>query len=184
MPYPYTKLNLLAIPLTVGFGAMEHPGLITVNQRLVVARRHDFTLGFQRAFAAVTAHELAHQWFGDLVTPGVVGRSLAQRGLRQLARRQGRAGVAPCWDAGVRPVTRAPAPSTLTRSRPRTGSGSRSSPHITSRTPSTGSPMPRAQAVLTMFEHWLGAGTFRDGIRAYLRQHAWQNTTAADSWRP
>jgi alanyl aminopeptidase len=68
MPYPFAKLDLLAVPLTVGFGAMEPPGLITISQRLVVARRADFTLGFQRAFAAVTAHELAHQWFGDLVT--------------------------------------------------------------------------------------------------------------------
>jgi alanyl aminopeptidase len=38
----------------------------------------------------------------------------------------------------------------------------------------------KGAAVLTMFEHWLGEETFRDGIRAYLRQHAWQHTTAAD----
>ena len=61
MPYPFTKLDLLAIPLTVGFGAMENPGLVTFNQRLLAARREDFTIGYQRSYASTTAHELAHQ---------------------------------------------------------------------------------------------------------------------------
>src|SRR6185295_15130043 len=68
IPYPFEKLDLLAIPVTVGFGAMENPGLVTFNQRLLVARREDFTINFRRRFASTVAHELAHQWFGDLVT--------------------------------------------------------------------------------------------------------------------
>src|SRR6266545_3047899 len=43
-PYPFAKLDIMAIPQTVGFGAMENPGLVTFNQRLLVARRADFTI--------------------------------------------------------------------------------------------------------------------------------------------
>src|SRR5262245_39457784 len=68
-PYPFAKLDLLAIPLTAGFGAMEHPGMITFSARLLLARPEDFTIRFQRSFTHVLAHELAHQWFGNLVTP-------------------------------------------------------------------------------------------------------------------
>ncbi len=180
MPYPYAKLDLLAIPLTVGFGAMEHPGLITVNQRLVVARREDFTLGFQRAFAAVTAHELAHQWFGDLVTLAWWDDLWLNEAFASWLGDKVVQAWRPAWDAGVRPVTQragaldADALQTARRLRQpiqSTHDIENAFDRIT---------YAKGAAVLTMFEHWLGAGTFRDGIRAYLRQHAWQNTTAAD----
>jgi hypothetical protein len=56
VPYAYGKLDLVVVP-KLGFGAMENPGLITITQYFV---DHDGT--------DVIAHELAHQWFGDLVT--------------------------------------------------------------------------------------------------------------------
>ena len=67
-PYPYEKLDAVAIPVTVGFGAMENVGLITYELPLMVAKPEQETEQFKRGYASVAAHEMAHQWFGDLVT--------------------------------------------------------------------------------------------------------------------
>jgi len=66
IPYPYDKLDEVAIPLA-GY-AMEHPGLVTFGAQIILAKPEAQTLGFQRGWTSVAAHELAHQWFGDLVT--------------------------------------------------------------------------------------------------------------------
>jgi aminopeptidase N len=66
IPYPYEKLDLLATPILGG--AMENAGLIIFDDTLLLLE-NDAPFPQLRAFAEVTAHEIAHQWFGDLVTP-------------------------------------------------------------------------------------------------------------------
>jgi hypothetical protein len=68
IPYPYEKLDHLAIVQRGNFGAMENPGLITFAMPLMLARAQDDTPRFRQNYAHVAAHELAHMWFGDLVT--------------------------------------------------------------------------------------------------------------------
>ena len=65
--FPYAKLDLIAAP-DYAFGAMENPGAIVFAEFLLLMDDHA-ALRQKRAYASVTAHELAHQWFGDLVTP-------------------------------------------------------------------------------------------------------------------
>ena len=67
MPYPYRKLDLIAVPEGFG-GAMENAGAITYNEWLVLMDENA-SLDQRRATVAVQAHEMAHMWFGDLVTP-------------------------------------------------------------------------------------------------------------------
>jgi len=67
IPYPYRKLDLIAMPESFG-GAMENPGAITYDEYLLIMDE-DSTLSQRRAYMSVHAHELAHMWFGDLVTP-------------------------------------------------------------------------------------------------------------------
>src|SRR5207302_9119855 len=64
--YPYAKLDLISLPVSIG--AMENPGLVTFGHQLILSKVDQDTPGRQRTFAAVCAHELAHMWFGDLVT--------------------------------------------------------------------------------------------------------------------
>ena len=66
-PYPYKKLDLIAVPKSFG-GAMENVGAITYDEYLLLMDEQS-ALDQRRAYAAVHAHELAHMWFGDLVTP-------------------------------------------------------------------------------------------------------------------
>jgi cytosol alanyl aminopeptidase len=67
--YPFAKLDLIAYPQAATFGAMENPGLVTYRARLLLARRDEADIEFQQTFVEVTAHELAHMWFGNFVTP-------------------------------------------------------------------------------------------------------------------
>ena len=65
--YPYEKLDLIAAP-DYAFGAMENPGAIVYREYLLLLS-DNAPLSQQRAYARVHSHELAHQWFGNLVTP-------------------------------------------------------------------------------------------------------------------
>ncbi len=64
-PLPLRKLDLVVVPAF--FGAMENPGLITFDQGIVVGDPKKDS--FASYFMYIAAHELAHQWFGNLVTP-------------------------------------------------------------------------------------------------------------------
>jgi cytosol alanyl aminopeptidase len=66
IPYPYDKLDVLAVPDKEG--AMENPGAVTFREYLLLLDEKTAPVGQKRAFAYVMAHELAHMWFGDLVT--------------------------------------------------------------------------------------------------------------------
>lgn len=66
-PYPYKKLDLIAVPESFG-GAMENPGAITYDEYLVLMDENS-SVRQRRAYTSAHAHELAHMWFGDLVTP-------------------------------------------------------------------------------------------------------------------
>ncbi len=67
VPYPYEKLDLIAAP-DYAFGAMENPGAIVYREYLLLMD-DDAPLSQKRAYASVHSHEIAHQWFGNLVTP-------------------------------------------------------------------------------------------------------------------
>ncbi len=67
IPYPYDKADQLAVPLSFG-GAMENPGLVTYDSSLILSPPGADTEERQRLYTSVAAHELSHQWFGDMVT--------------------------------------------------------------------------------------------------------------------
>jgi alanyl aminopeptidase len=179
-PYPFAKLDLLAIPVTVGFGAMENPGLVTFNQTLLTARREDFTISYQRRFSSTTAHELAHQWFGDLVTLAwwddlwlneAFATWMAGRIIEQWK---------PEWDkgfAGVARVNGVIGSDSLQNAR-KIRQPIESENDI--KNAFDGITYQKGASVIRMFERWAGETRFRDGVRVYLRKYAGKNATAAD----
>ena len=66
IPYPYDKLDIIAVPDKGG--AMENAGAVTFREWLVLVDDKTASIDQRRAFGYVMAHELAHQWFGNLVT--------------------------------------------------------------------------------------------------------------------
>ncbi len=67
VPYPYAKLDLVAVP-DFEFGAMENAGAVFFRETLLLLDPASATLGERKRAAEVICHELAHMWFGDLVT--------------------------------------------------------------------------------------------------------------------
>ncbi len=67
LPYPFDKLDLIAIP-DFSSGAMENAGAITFRDSFLLLDEANASADQKQLFAFITAHELAHQWFGNLVT--------------------------------------------------------------------------------------------------------------------
>ncbi len=67
IPYPYDKLDIVAVP-EFRAGAMENAGLVTFREELLLVDPNHASVSARKDETLVIAHELAHQWFGDLVT--------------------------------------------------------------------------------------------------------------------
>jgi alanyl aminopeptidase len=178
-PYPYSKLDIVAVP-SFGAGAMENPGLVTFREELLLLDPRRTSTAARRAMASVLAHELSHLWFGDLVTMAwwddlwlneafaswMSDKIIDQWHPETQAVRQALAGK-----------SRVMAEDALATAR-KVRNPVRSSGEA--REAFDGITYAKGRAVLAMTETWLGEETFRDGIRRYLRRHAWGNATAAD----
>ena len=177
-PLPLAKLDLLAVPQF--FGAMENPGLITFATSVLLIDPARPSAIAQRELHGVVAHELAHQWFGDLVTPRWwddlwLNESFATWMAVKIAR-----GLDPRADrltADRAAMERAMAADALPSARPL-------------RRPIAGGldvddsfdaiAYEKGGALLAMFERQLGAERLRAGVRGYIATHAGGNASAAD----
>jgi alanyl aminopeptidase len=180
IPYPYAKLDLVTIPTTQGFGAMENPGMITFRQDMILVRAGELTLRKQQRFASVAAHELAHQWFGNLVTMAWWDDLWLNESFASWAETKVIAGFAPEWGPAIDAVAskhKAMTADSLASAR-RIRQPIRTNDDIENAF--DGITYGKGKAVLGAFEAWVGEEAFRAGIRAYLEAHAWGNATAAD----
>ncbi|MFZ5446417.1 MAG: M1 family metallopeptidase [Myxococcota bacterium] len=177
MPYPYEKLDQLAMP--VGFGAMEHPGLVTWGYRLMLVKPELDTPGHQRTFASVCAHELAHMWFGDLVTMAWWDDIWLNEAFATWMENKIIDGWKPDWALGVDRV--------LERGGALNADQLISARRIRQPIESfddiqnafDGITYGKGAAVIGMFEAWVGPELFQRGVREHLKAHAWGNATAA-----
>jgi alanyl aminopeptidase len=179
LPYPYPKLDSIAVPQFAG-GAMENPGLITYNHSRLLAPPAQETVQFRRSYAGIALHELAHQWFGNLVTMAWWDDLWLNESLASWMASKLMASFEPAWEAEVLTVQRAEeaivADSLLSARRIREPIDS--SNDIFSAFDAI--TYQKGSSVLTMFEHWIGPERFRAGVRAYLREHANGTATGDD----
>jgi cytosol alanyl aminopeptidase len=180
VPYPYEKLDEVAVPLTFSFGAMENAGMVTYGQTILLADPATDSINRQRGYASVAAHELAHQWFGDLVTTAWWDDIWLNEAFATWTSSKILAEWQPDWNSRL---------SDLQSKFGAMGSDSL----VTARqirqpieakddiaNAFDGITYEKGAAVIRMFEVWTGERQFRAGVTAYLKRYAFRNATAND----
>ena len=177
IPYPYEKLDFIASP--VMGGAMENAGLILFQDTLILLGQAP-PPSQRRRFGVVAAHELAHQWFGDLVTPTWwtdiwLNESFAEWMGNKAAHR---------WDSAldiaageVAEAFNAMDTDSLGRGRPIRQPITRNDQVISAFDSITY--LKGAQTV-SMFESFVGPENFRKGVQLHLNRYAFKNASAED----
>jgi alanyl aminopeptidase len=177
-PYPYEKLDHLAVPLF--FGAMEHPGLVTYGQTLMLLKPEEQTISDRRRYAAIAAHELAHMWFGNLVTMAWWDDLWLNESFASWLGQKVTDRWRPEWQVRVSaPASRSNALWLDSLAAARKVRQPIASKHDIANA-FDGITYVKGEAVLTMFESWLGEEAFRRGVRRYLAAHEWGSATASD----
>jgi alanyl aminopeptidase len=180
-PFPYDKLDVVAIPMPTQFGAMENPGMVTVAQSKFVAHPEDETIDFERSYISYAAHEFAHQWFGDLVTTAWWDDIWLNESFASWLEEKISDEWHPEWTHHASLVhNRAhamAADSLVSARRVR-------QPVVTNdeiyNAFDGGITYAKGEAVINMFERFVGPPTFQRGVRKYIADHADGNATVND----
>jgi len=181
--YPYEKLDVMTIPFTVQFGAMENAGLVTFREASVLARPEEDGVRRRRRFAMVAAHEFAHQWFGDLVTLAWWNDTWLNEAFATWMEAKAIERWAPSWGMSAERVDgrnrAATADALVTARRIRQPIES----YNDIKNAFDAITYQKGAAVIRMFELYVGEAAFQRGIHQYLDSHADGNATATDFLR-
>jgi aminopeptidase N len=179
--YPLKKLDLIAIP-DFEAGAMENFGAITYRETALLLDPKTASLSEKENVAIDIAHEMSHQWFGDLVTMNWWDNLWLNEGFATWMENKAVALMHPEWD--IPQQVAADENNTLNYDALPTTHAIRAKAD----TPAEINQMfdaisyDKAGEVLGMVENYLGPETFRKGVHAYLMAHEYSNATAQDFW--
>jgi aminopeptidase N len=179
--YPYGKLDLIGLP-DFSAGAMENTGCITFREVILLIDEQHGSIDLKKTIASVIAHEMAHQWFGDLVTMKWWDDIWLNEGFATWMSSKPVQAWKPEWNFDLDDASQSGNTmnvDSLASTRPI---------HQAAETPAQiqelfdGIAYGKTAAVLRMLEAYLGEDTFRAGVNAYLSQHQYANATADDFW--
>jgi aminopeptidase N len=179
--YPLPKLDQIAFPSTAASG-MENWGAIVYNDLALLYDPAQSSIDTKQRVFNVVAHEIAHQWFGDLVTMAWWDNLWLNEGFASWMATKATDKFNPDWKAWLRAASRKEGAMRL---------DARSTTHpIQQPIANEGEAndafdqitYSKGQSFLRMLESWLGEAKFRDGIRDYMTKHAYSSTTTADLW--
>ncbi len=179
--YPLPKLDQIAVP--GGFsGAMENWGAITYNERTLLFDPKTSSQATKQGIFSVVAHEMAHQWFGDLVTTAWWDNIWLNEGFASWMATKATDHFNPDWEvsltagsvkSGVMNDDARSATHPILQPVDNESEANDAFDHITYQ---------KGQSFLRMLENFLGEEPFRYGIRRYMTDHQYSNTTTADLW--
>jgi aminopeptidase N len=179
--FPLPKLDMIAIPGGFG-GAMENWGGITYNESVLLFDPANSSQQTKEDVFIVVAHEVAHQWFGDLVTTAWWDNLWLNEGFASWMEAKATDQFNPTWNTWLR----YDAPKQVAMD-----SDARSTTHPIQqpvRDPAEAASAfdeityQKGGAVIRMIETYLGEDKFRAGIRSYMATHQYGSTTTADLW--
>jgi puromycin-sensitive aminopeptidase len=181
VPYFGDKIDLLAIP-DFAFGAMENTGCVTFREVLLLVDPESTTQPEQQRSVAVIAHELAHMWFGNLVTMQWWEGLWLKEAFATFMETSATDAYRPdwkVWEGFALDRSSAYHVDCLHSTR---------AIEFVVESPADAEGMydvltyEKGAAVVRMLEQFVGADQFRDGIRSYMTTHAYRNTVTADLW--
>jgi aminopeptidase N len=179
--YPFGKLDIIGIP-DFAAGAMENAGAITFRERLLLVDPKQSSVATRKTVATVLSHEIAHQWFGDLVTMKWWDDIWLNEGFATWMQSKPVAAWKPDWqvelDAASDTQT-ALAVDTRTTTR---------AIRMKVETPEQINEVfdriayEKTAAVLRMVEAYVGPDSFRKGVASYLAKYSYRNAAGEDFW--
>jgi aminopeptidase N len=180
--YPLPKLDLIAAPGAIEGGAMENWGAIFYSQDALLFDPVASTEPERQGVFLTVAHEMAHQWFGDLVTMAWWDNLWLNEGFARWMQTEAADALHPEWKTGL-------AAANIFESGRRDDAQSSTHP-ILQPVASVEQAMlsfdaityNKGAAVITMLEAYVGAEAFREGVRSYMKAHAYGNSVDADLW--
>lgn len=180
--YPLPKCDLVALP-DFAAGAMENWGLLTFREQALLVDDKNTSLDMKQYVAMVVAHELAHQWFGNLVTMRWWTDLWLNEGFASWIEYLAVDHMYPRWQMWPQFIASeqqaAMSVDALEHSHPiEVPINHPDEIRTIFDTISYG----KGSSVIFMLQRYLGADAFRDGLRLYLKQHAYDNTDTSDLW--
>ena len=181
IPYPYGKLDLVAVP-DFEAGAMENAGAVFFRETLLLLDPATASLPERKRTAEVIAHELAHMWYGDLVTMAWWDDLWLNEAFATWMAYRVIDDWKPAWrmwQGYEHDRAGALALDALANTHPiytRVRNVAEATENFDAITYEKGA------AVVRMIEHYLGASAFRDGVRVYMQRHREGNAVASDLW--
>ena len=179
--YPMPKLDMIALP-DFEAGAMENFGAITYRETDLLLDEKNASVGAKKNVALVVAHEMAHQWFGDMVTMQWWDNLWLNEGFASWMENKPVAAWHPEWNIPQDVAQQLNGTLNLDAQRTtRTIRAKADTPDEINQM-FDGITYGKAGAVLLMVENYLGEQTFRQGVHNYLAAHMYGNATAEDFW--
>ena len=179
--YQWGKLDIIGVP-DFAAGAMENSGAITFREEYLFADPQRASLGTRKTVASVIAHEIAHQWFGNLVTMKWWDDIWLNEGFATWMANKPLADWHPEWQVELDEVEEtqtAVATDALRSTRPI---------RTTVETPDEinevfdGIAYQKTASVLRTIENYVGAEEFRKGVMSYLKKYSFANASGEDFW--
>ncbi len=179
--YAMPKLDLIGIP-DFEAGAMENWGCITYRETALLVDEKTAPFAATKEVASVVAHEMAHQWFGDLVTMQWWDNLWLNEGFATWMADKAVGEWQPTW--GLREDSALELNSTLNLdAAPQTRAiRSKADTPDEINEQFDGISYGKAGAVIGMVEHYVGERDFQKGVHAYMEAHKFGNATAEDFW--
>ncbi|MFP5234889.1 MAG: M1 family aminopeptidase [Acidobacteriota bacterium] len=179
--FPLKKLDLIGIP-DFEAGAMENFGAITYRETDLLIDPKTASISAKKSVGEVIAHEMAHQWFGDLVTMAWWNNVWLNEGFATWMENKPIAAMHPDWNIDQDVISGLDG--TLNFDAQPTTRPIRATADTREQIEQMfdGLSYGKASDVLLMVENYVGPETFRKGVHAYLEAHLYSNATAEDFW--
>jgi aminopeptidase N len=179
--YPYKKLDIIAFP-DFSAGAMENTAAITYRETLLTIDDKTASVDAHQAVVSVLAHEMAHQWFGDLVTMKWWDDIWLNEGFATWMSSKPTESWKPEWHEELNEIQGTGGALGVDSIASVRAIRAKAETPAEIQTLFDGVAYGKAASVLRMVEAYVGAEVFRKGVNAYLDKHAYGNATAEDFW--